>query len=244
MASLDDEPLDLKKLGKELKGALAADEEYWLRNDAKMRAMQQRVGSYEEFRDIVNAAHLRPLAKKDKVPERRLQPWNSLACAKPFATFDQRAAAAEETQSQSPTKSQQLPKNGHEFLRDWRRAKDAEGRFDLLRACGGERLRRFFDAEFVFGLLGDVLPVARETMARDPSEFAAVCDVLLGVARTKGFSLALELLSAAEQEARRETMELLACRAAADGGAECSELLASVREQYGDVPATSEERET
>ena len=44
---------------------MEADEKYLRENDAKFRAVNQRVGSYEEFRDIVSAAHLKPLERKD-----------------------------------------------------------------------------------------------------------------------------------------------------------------------------------
>lgn len=59
------EGIDFRKLEKELALAVEADEKYLRENDAKFRAVNQRVGSYEEFRDIVSAAHLKPLERKD-----------------------------------------------------------------------------------------------------------------------------------------------------------------------------------
>lgn len=61
----EDEGIDFRKLEKELALAVEADEKYLRENDAKFRAVNQRVGSYEEFRDIVSAAHLQPLERKD-----------------------------------------------------------------------------------------------------------------------------------------------------------------------------------
>lgn len=61
----DDEGIDFRKLENELALAVEADEKYLRENDAKFRAVNQRVGSYEEFRDIVSAAHLKPLERKD-----------------------------------------------------------------------------------------------------------------------------------------------------------------------------------
>ena len=61
----DDEGIDFRKLEKELALAVEADEKYLRENDAKFRAVNQRVGSYEEFRDIVSTAHLKPLERKD-----------------------------------------------------------------------------------------------------------------------------------------------------------------------------------
>jgi hypothetical protein len=42
--------IDFKALEKELQAALAADEKYKRENAAKLRAVEQRVPSYEEFR--------------------------------------------------------------------------------------------------------------------------------------------------------------------------------------------------
>ncbi|EDX15515.1 coiled-coil domain-containing protein 103 [Drosophila simulans] len=52
---------------------------YELRNDAKLRAVYN-TQSYEEFKNIVDAAHLRPVTKGDKAnfkTKNRL--WNSAA---------------------------------------------------------------------------------------------------------------------------------------------------------------------
>ena len=46
----DDKEIDFKKLERELHKAVEADARYWRENDAKFRAVNQRVGSYEEFR--------------------------------------------------------------------------------------------------------------------------------------------------------------------------------------------------
>lgn len=42
--------IDFKALEKELHAALTADEKYKRENAAKLRAVEQRVASYEEFR--------------------------------------------------------------------------------------------------------------------------------------------------------------------------------------------------
>ena len=62
---MNDDKIDFSKLEKELAAAVEADAKYQRENDAKFRAVEQRVGSYEEFRDIVAASHLKPLDKKD-----------------------------------------------------------------------------------------------------------------------------------------------------------------------------------
>ncbi len=48
--SASGEQIDLSKLERELVGALQADRKYSRENDAKFRAVNQRVATYEEFR--------------------------------------------------------------------------------------------------------------------------------------------------------------------------------------------------
>ncbi len=45
--------IDLSKLERELVGALQADRKYSRENDAKFRAVNQRVATYEEFRQVL-----------------------------------------------------------------------------------------------------------------------------------------------------------------------------------------------
>ena len=61
-----DGTINFEKLEKQLLVAVEEDAKYKRENDAKFRAVAQRVGSYEEFKDIVAASHLKPLEKKDK----------------------------------------------------------------------------------------------------------------------------------------------------------------------------------
>lgn len=48
--SIMSEKIDVGKVEKELVAALAADRKYARENDAKLRAVTQRVATYEEFR--------------------------------------------------------------------------------------------------------------------------------------------------------------------------------------------------
>ena len=47
-----DEEIDVNKLRKELGAAVQADDDYWRENEAKFRAVRQKVSSYEEFRYV------------------------------------------------------------------------------------------------------------------------------------------------------------------------------------------------
>lgn len=50
MADLKEDKIDFIKLERELENAIKADAKYWRENDAKLRAVEQRVESYEQFR--------------------------------------------------------------------------------------------------------------------------------------------------------------------------------------------------
>ena len=65
-----DGTIDFSKLEKQLLVAVEEDAKYQRENDAKFRAVAQKVGSYEEFKDIVAASHLKPLEKKDSEGKR------------------------------------------------------------------------------------------------------------------------------------------------------------------------------
>lgn len=81
--SHDDESLNFDKLEKELNAAVNADQRYWRENDAKFRAVHQKVATYEEFKDIVKASHIKPLEKGDKMDSIVFnQPWNIAAAKK------------------------------------------------------------------------------------------------------------------------------------------------------------------
>lgn len=118
----DKEDIDFTELERELEAAIDQDTRYWLQNDAKIRAVNQRVASYDEFRltrlqhvttcslcyvlsvvliffyycyrDIVKAAHLKPLKKKDTSgssdtsSSRSGFVWNSIASGKKRPTSD------------------------------------------------------------------------------------------------------------------------------------------------------------
>ncbi|KAM9844198.1 dynein axonemal assembly factor 19 isoform 2-T2 [Aulostomus maculatus] len=77
MANLQRDIIDFSALERELQAAVESDRKYRQENDAKLRAVAQKVASYEEFRDLVLSSHLKPLEKNDKNFARK-QPWNPL----------------------------------------------------------------------------------------------------------------------------------------------------------------------
>ncbi|KAK6618749.1 hypothetical protein RUM43_013140 [Polyplax serrata] len=68
--------IDFNILEGELENAIMLDENYKRENNAKFRAVEQRVATYDEFRDIVKASHLRPLDKNEKIADPKISQKN------------------------------------------------------------------------------------------------------------------------------------------------------------------------
>ena len=58
MVSRKEDKVDFDKLEKELANAVEADQRYWRENDAKLRAVHQKVATYDEFRCDYCLVHL------------------------------------------------------------------------------------------------------------------------------------------------------------------------------------------
>ncbi|KAM6042573.1 dynein axonemal assembly factor 19 isoform 2-T4 [Theristicus caerulescens] len=190
---------DAAALERELRAAVAADERRERENQAKLRAMRQRLPSYEEFRNIVLASHLKPLEKKDKMGKGRNVLWNPCAA---------RAKAPQANDVEIPQELDQLPGTSAEFYRDWRRClKSGKEKYQLLLELGGKALGRIFQADLGFGLLGEFLTVLAENACREDRD--AVLQILQSLSGTKRFGLNVDLLSESEKESSRDLFRKL-----------------------------------
>lgn len=133
--------IDVDKVEKELVSALEADRKYSRENDAKFRAVHQKVASYEEFRcvplivgvsinflpyrDIVKASHLTSLDRDDIMGRKgKKQPWN------PAAVSFSNPSHLDEGESNSNNHGNTITDSActqfnhvQEFVREWRRLK-------------------------------------------------------------------------------------------------------------------------
>ncbi|XP_014346470.1 coiled-coil domain-containing protein 103 [Latimeria chalumnae] len=186
------EQINFLALERELQAALVADQKYQRENDAKFRAIHQKVGSYEEFRDIVLASHLKPLDRKDKFGGSRKQPWNSYA-------VQSNCKDNSEIKNMQDGEPSRLPETSAEFYRDWRRFyKSQPERYSFLLRLGGENLGRLFRAEVGFGVFGELITTLSENYREEDKE--AVFSILQSLSRTKRFSLNVDFLDKAEKE--------------------------------------------
>ncbi|XP_043231298.1 coiled-coil domain-containing protein 103-like isoform X1 [Amphibalanus amphitrite] len=200
--------INFVELERELRSAVEQDQRRALQNDAKLRAVQQKVGSYDEFRDLVKAATLRPLDRKDTLsgaaPAGRAV-WNSLATRR-----ETPAAPAAGRMNQCPpsvTPSARLPATVQEFGREWRRL-EVSGRLTLLRRMGAAALGHVLRAEIPAGLLGEVLYTLL-AFSPNTAEVRLVVELLQAMSEANRFHISLQFLSVQERRTCEQLMEKL-----------------------------------
>ncbi|XP_007482520.1 coiled-coil domain-containing protein 103 [Monodelphis domestica] len=191
--------IDFRALEKELQAALAADEKYQRENAAKFRAVEQKVASYEEFRDIVLASHLKPLERKDKMNIKKTVLWNCHVSQK-GTTQEEGTDISQEGNCQPETSS--------DFYRTWRRyLRSGPERYQALLQLGAPNLGHLFREDVGFGLLGELLMTLEENFK--PTDHAAVLGILHSLSRTGRFGLNMTLLSNNERESCQKLFQKL-----------------------------------
>nr|XP_039270849.1 coiled-coil domain-containing protein 103-like [Styela clava] len=192
----ENDDIDFGKLEIELENAIAKDEKYQRENDAKFRAVHQKVASYDEFRDIVLASHLKPLDRKDISGGMKYQAWNTLASAKSQSPSD-----IDVTETVNSFK---MPKTSAEFDKVWKHTcKSPAQKFDLLGKIGSDKLKDLFKTECP---LGEIISVIKSA-----ASFPKDCDIVLEIfdvmSNTKRFLLSLDFL---DKNERNDLNEILA----------------------------------
>jgi hypothetical protein len=197
---LPKQTVDLNKLKEELLAAKHSEDRYKRENDAKFRAIAQRVESYEEFRDIVKASHLKPVDPKEITTlSSSRQPWNTLG-----------GKDGEEPETLSNfVEKDCVPNNLQEFLRVWRKLdrEDVEGRYRLLMSLGVEGMKRIFPVEVSSEVVGDIITALHHGCC--DAELVEVVQILEWMAQSKRVSLSISFLSRPEKHCLQEIFNRL-----------------------------------
>eukprot|EP00053_Salpingoeca_punica_P002911 m.40180 g.40180 ORF g.40180 m.40180 type:complete len:226 (+) comp11855_c0_seq1:114-791(+) len=201
-----DEGINLDMLERTLQGALRDEARYKRENDAKFRAVAQKVQSYEEFENIVKASHLK--AVKEDVTNLSL----GRSAWKPSAA---RRSDDDENKAPAPTapttSADDKPATLQQFLRAWRALSSTSDRFQLLCRVGGPQLHTFFKIESIGTVLPDMLRVLSEHVTADSVEIVA--EIIDSIAQTYRFSLTVEFLTDAERSVGKALLDKLGSRA-------------------------------
>ena len=174
--------IDLRKLANNFAQEKFKEERYQQRNDAKFRAVHQRCANYDEFRQIVDASHLRPLDRNETLTlERRPLAWNQ-----PAANLTSPVSIGSHS-IDSPCNVSRQPTNHTEFLQQWRRL-PTEMKLDYLRRL--DHLDTLFHIDIPTDLLRD-LPL----LYRSAEDADVIIDVLIELTKSKRFELTKNFLS-------------------------------------------------
>lgn len=194
--------IDVGKVEKELVTALEADRKYSRENDAKFRAVNQRVATYEEFRDIVKASHLNCLDRDDISGKKaRKQPWN------PLATSLEEGSGFHGDPPSDETHTYPNITNLQEFMREWKRLKETpKDQYLFLLNIGSDHLYSLFKTEISI-LLGEFLTVLNLCFTTEDSD--AVVKILRQLSACSRFKLALGFLRKDQKRAAEELVAKL-----------------------------------
>eukprot|EP00048_Salpingoeca_helianthica_P024380 m.31939 g.31939 ORF g.31939 m.31939 type:complete len:271 (+) comp9353_c0_seq1:101-913(+) len=224
---IKDGVIDLSKLEATISSAVQADERYKRENDAKFRAVAQKVQTYEEFEGIVKASHIKPISEDITNLSLGRSTWNSTtrpAASGPAPAGAAGAApAAAATGVNAPSTGTTTALSERQFQIEWKKAATSEDKYALLSRVGAEGLHQLFPVEVGGCGLGAILQVFDATTTAATSE--TVAGLMMSLAKASRFSLMLDFLSDQETAATKSLLEKLAASLDAD-------TLASLRATY------------
>ncbi|XP_029656541.1 coiled-coil domain-containing protein 103-like [Octopus sinensis] len=176
----------MKKLDLELENMIEEERRYWEKNDAKLRAVEQRVGSYEEFRQMVLGAHLRPLDKKENISEIKQEgcKWNLLSCT--------RSKTGNSGETKRLLQQHQI-KNVSHFMTCWKECSDEE-KVQLVSQVGPVGIKKLFSTDLRFDFF-DELVVTLDNHDYTEITFPVVIEILKVLSQCRGFRLVTSFMS-------------------------------------------------
>jgi len=196
----DDKGINFDSLNQVVNRQLAEDAKYDRENDAKFRAVRQKVPTYEDFEAIVQGAHLQPMKDDVAALEMKRSMWDSTTNQSARSRAREQRRTMEKTTIVTKDSKEDIPKTVQKFLRGWRRAcKTPKDKYSFVQRIGGERLGALFKYEVPEGLLGPIVEVLSKEFV--PQDAAATCEILRCLQETGRFGLAIEFFSDAEKSA-------------------------------------------
>ncbi|XP_043801875.1 coiled-coil domain-containing protein 103 [Apis laboriosa] len=197
-------PIDYKNMQLELLEALKEDELYKLQNDAKIRAVEQNVPTYEDFRQMVNAAHLKPLKHSDiKYEVKKL--WNPIICTNnsnmmPFNN-------PEEDQSKDRLKlkenenifKNEIPITYDQFIQFWKTIKEYKEKFNYLKILRHNLREKIFYTEIPPTLFVELIDICLQNVS-DVNNIEFIIDILCILSKCNRFYLTMNFMKENEKE--------------------------------------------
>lgn len=199
------EGVDFNKLEKEFAEAVEADKKYKRENAAKFRAVEQRVGSYDEFRNIVLASNLQPLDRKDiEGGNTKPQVLNS-ACQPSNRNGHIGDNTSEFHEDET---ARRFPDNADSFVKEWKRfSKTNPMRYKQILRLNQDNIGKILPSELVGNLLGEIVVALNECF--DTKCALRVATALKYLSMNKRFSLSLQFLNKNEKAATKDLLDKL-----------------------------------
>ncbi|VDN96397.1 unnamed protein product [Rodentolepis nana] len=183
--------LDVERLEYELRQSVRLEERRWHENDAKLRAVEQKVATYDEFKNMVDACELQPLTCKD-VQEANKQNtgWarNFSATAYSIPKINKDIPYSEGTPIKQFNRID-------EFMLCWNGLAKSQSNIDLftlLERQSDELLKETFASSAGLSILSRVLNCLQDAISRDSS---SVIRLLKAIGSSKNFVLTTTLMS-------------------------------------------------
>lgn len=166
MIKMSEEKMNINKeqIQNQVKREILLEEKYWRENSAKLRAVEQRVPTYEDFRQMVLASHLKPLDKGESIRDNKknINIWNSLADSKNLDPNYEKLLMQSnlEHEKQKSSLINTKPKTSLEFIKIWRQLEEKhtdEMKWDFLENLGANAIKNVFMTEINGDMLGKFL---------------------------------------------------------------------------------------
>ncbi|XP_057290942.1 coiled-coil domain-containing protein 103-like [Hydractinia symbiolongicarpus] len=183
--------INFKKLEKEFITAKNADAAYSRENDAKFRAVHQKVGSYEEFRDIVAASHLKPLDRKDILGTDTVkQTWNPL--------YSSNIAGVTPVLVDVKTPAVEAIDLCDQFMKRWKTLKSDEDKYEFMLSYEADVFKRVFFVDIPSNVLEYCIKIFNEHVT--DTNYSHISRILLSFTNSQRFNLTLKFFSKREKE--------------------------------------------
>ncbi|XP_076655868.1 dynein axonemal assembly factor 19 isoform X2 [Halictus rubicundus] len=234
--------IDYASLKLELEDALRADQLYRLRNDAKLRAVDQNVPTYDHFRqmvildntkidkefetdlyvlsnriDQVNAAHLRPLQRDDWLfRAKEGSSWNPVAVndhSEPKTHWNSIVRNQEERRADIEQIESTDIVTCEQFTRGWKAIQEHAARFRYLESFKDLFVQKIFRSEIPSPLFAELMDVCSEAVAQPTDNIENVVEILSVMSRCNRFSLTINFMGEKEKSTCRRLFDRLIERA-------------------------------
>jgi hypothetical protein len=205
--------IDVEKIQNQVNREIWAEQKYSRENQAKLRAIEQRVPTYDDFRQIVLASHLKPLDKGESLTNNATRSnivWNSAAGGASTLPepVDLNLNASQEQQAKEEL-IRIKPRTNLEFVKIWKRLDDSsELKWEFVKNLGEPYLYQLFSVEINGEILGEFLRLFQtrlNSLSQIDLEF--VFSLLKCFTKCKRFELNKMFLKPVESDACRSILD-------------------------------------